>query len=79
MNLSSGNIRDKKLQNYSIQRVPFEECITGGIRCGVIDSEGFVSDDDITPCLAPTTEGLLDGDDEHETEVGEHSKAAEAS
>ena len=79
MNLSSGNIRDKKLQNYSIQRVPFEECITGGIRCGVIDTEGFVSsDDDITPCLAPPTEGLLDGDDEHETEVGEHSKAAKA-
>ena len=38
-----------------------------------------MSDDDITPCLAPPTEGLLDGDDEHETEVGEHSKAAEAS
>jgi len=29
--------------------------------------------------LAPPTEGLLDGDDEHETEVGEHSKTAEAS
>ena len=36
------------------------------------------SDDDISPCLAPPTEGLLDGDDEHETEVGEHSEAAEA-
>ena len=79
MNLSGGNIRDKKLQNYSIQRVPFDECITRGIKCGVIDTEGFVSsDDDITPCLAPATEGLLDGDDEHEAEVGEYSEAAEA-
>ena len=36
-------------------------------------------DDDITPCLTPSTERPLDRDDDHEAEVCKDSQTAEAS